>query len=144
MCYSVSKSCPTCCDPMDCSTPGFPVPHHLPDFAQVHVHCIGDAIHAIMLGDSMPLIFSSPSALNLSQHHSLFQCVSCWHQLVKLLKLSVDSSKGAVLLHRKSQTRIRSSMNDLAPGTNWGAVMGEGVATFLAAPNVPGRRALCS
>ena len=95
-------------------------------------------------GDSMPLMFSSPSALNLSQHHSLFQCVSCWHQLVKLLKVSVDSSNGAALLHRKSQTRIRSSMNDLAPGTKWGAVMGEGVATFLAAPNVPGRRALCS
>ena len=92
---------------------------------------------------AMPLKSSSPSALNLSQHHSLFQFVSCWHQLAKLLKLLVDSSNAA-LLHRESQIRIRSSTNGLAPGTNWGAVMGEGVATFLAAPSVPGRRALCS
>ena len=41
---SVAQSCLTLCDPMDCSTPGFPVPHHLPKFAQVHVHWIGDAI----------------------------------------------------------------------------------------------------
>ena len=43
-CCSVTKSCLTLCDPMDYSTPDFPVPHHLPEFAQVHVHCIGDAI----------------------------------------------------------------------------------------------------
>ena len=42
-CCSVAKSCLTLCDPMDCSMPGFPVPHHLPEFVQVHVHCIGDA-----------------------------------------------------------------------------------------------------
>ena len=41
---SVTKSCPTLCDCMDCSTPGFRVPRHLLEFAQVHVHCIGDAI----------------------------------------------------------------------------------------------------
>ena len=38
------QAMPTSCDPMDCSTPGFPVHHHLPEFAQVHAHCIGDAI----------------------------------------------------------------------------------------------------
>ena len=43
-CCSVAKSCPTLCSPMDCSMPGFPVPHHLPEFAQVHVHCIGEYI----------------------------------------------------------------------------------------------------
>ena len=43
-CYSVAKSYPTLRDPMDCSMPGFPVLHHLPDFDQVHVHFIGDAI----------------------------------------------------------------------------------------------------
>ena len=37
-CYSVTNSRPTLCDPMDCSTPGLPVPYHLPEFAQVHVH----------------------------------------------------------------------------------------------------------
>ena len=45
-CCSVSQSCPTLRDPMDCSTPGLPVPHNLPKFAQVHVHFIGDAIQA--------------------------------------------------------------------------------------------------
>ena len=43
-CCSVTQSCLTVCDPMDCSTPSLPVPHHLLKFAQVHVHCIGDAI----------------------------------------------------------------------------------------------------
>ena len=38
-CCSITKSCPTLCDPMDCSTPVFPVLHHLLEFAQTHVHC---------------------------------------------------------------------------------------------------------
>ena len=66
-CCSVAQSFLTFCDPMDCSTPGLPVPHHLLKFAQVHVHCIGDAIQP-----SLPLMPSSPSALNLSQHQRLF------------------------------------------------------------------------
>ena len=53
---SVAQSCPILCDPMDCSKPGLLIPHHLPKFAQVHVHCIGDAIQP-----SYPLILSSPS-----------------------------------------------------------------------------------
>ena len=61
-CCSVAQSCPTLCDPMDCSTPGLPGPHHLPEFAQIHVHCIGDAIQP-----SHPLT-PSPSALNLFRH----------------------------------------------------------------------------
>ena len=43
-CCSVSQSCPTLCDPMDCSTPGFPVHHHLPELAQTHVHWVSDPI----------------------------------------------------------------------------------------------------
>ena len=43
-CCSFDKSCLTLCDPMDCSTPGLPVPHYLPEIAQVHVHWIGGAI----------------------------------------------------------------------------------------------------
>ena len=43
-CCSVAKSCPTLCDPMDYSMPGSPVLHHLPEFAQIHVHWVGDAI----------------------------------------------------------------------------------------------------
>ena len=74
-------SCPLCltlCDPMDFSTPGLPVPHHLPKFAQFHVNCIDDAIQP-----SHPLMLSSPSALNLSQHQGLFQCVGYMHQMTK-------------------------------------------------------------
>ena len=43
-CCSVAQSCPTVCDPMDCSTPGFPVLHHLLEFARTHVHRVGDTI----------------------------------------------------------------------------------------------------
>jgi len=50
-------------DLMDCSLPGPPVPHRLPEFAQVQVHCISDAIQT-----SHPLTPSSPFALSLSQH----------------------------------------------------------------------------
>ena len=67
-CCSVAQSCLTLCDPMDCSRPGLSVPHHLPKFAQVHVHCISDAIQP-----SHPLKPSSPSAPNLSQYQGLFQ-----------------------------------------------------------------------
>ena len=43
-CCLVTKSCPTLCDPMDCSTAGFPVLHYLPEFAQIHIHLVGEAI----------------------------------------------------------------------------------------------------
>ena len=52
---SVVQSCPTLCDPMDCSTPGFPVHHHLPELAQIHVHWVANAIQP-----SYPLLSSSP------------------------------------------------------------------------------------
>ena len=55
-------------DPMDCSMSGLSVPHHLPKFAQVPVHCIGDVIQP-----SHPLPSPSPPPLNLSQHQGLFQ-----------------------------------------------------------------------
>ena len=73
-------------DPMDCSTPGLPVPHHFPVFAQVHVHCIGDAVQP-----SHPLSPPSPPALNLSQHQGLVQWVGCWHQVAKGLELQHQS-----------------------------------------------------
>ena len=62
---SFPKLCVTLCD---CSTPGLPVPHHLPEFTQVHVHCISDAIQA-----SHPLPPSSTFSFNLSQNQGLFQ-----------------------------------------------------------------------
>ena len=68
---SVAQSCPTLCDPMNCSTPGLPVHHQLPESTQTHVHRVGDAIQP-----SYPLSSPSPSAFNLSQHQGLFQWVS--------------------------------------------------------------------
>ena len=68
---SVAQSCPTLCDPMDCSMPGFPVLHCLPEFAQTHIHWVGDAIQP-----SHPLLSPSPAAFNLSQHQGLLQWVS--------------------------------------------------------------------
>ena len=59
---SVIQSCPTLCDPMDCSTSGLPVHHQLPEFTQTHVHCVSDAIQP-----SHPLLSPSPPAFNLSQ-----------------------------------------------------------------------------
>ena len=67
---SVAQSCPTLCDPMDCSTTGLPVHHQLLEPIQTHVHWVGDAIQP-----SHPLS-SSPLAFNLSQHQGLFKWVS--------------------------------------------------------------------
>ena len=59
------QSCPTLCDPMDYSTPSFPVHHQLLEPAQTHVHRVGDAIQP-----SYPLLSPSPPAFSLSQHVS--------------------------------------------------------------------------
>ena len=64
---SVAQSCPTLCDPMDCSTPSLPVHHQLPELAQTHVHRFVDAIQP-----SHPLSSDSP-AFNFSHHQGLFQ-----------------------------------------------------------------------
>ena len=66
-CCSVTQSCPTLCNPVDCSTPGFPALHHLPEPAQTHVHWVRDAIQP-----SPPLSSPSPPAFSLSQHQDLF------------------------------------------------------------------------
>ena len=65
---SVTQSCPTLCDPMNCSTPGLPVHHRLLEFIQAHVHRVGDAIQL-----SHPLSSPSPPAFSLFQHQDLFQ-----------------------------------------------------------------------
>ena len=68
---SVTQSCPTVYDPMDCSTPGFPVLHQLSELAQTHAHWVSDAIQP-----SHHLSSPSPPAFNLSQHQGLFHSVS--------------------------------------------------------------------
>ena len=68
ICCSMTK-CPTLCDPMDRSMPGFPVLHHVPEFAQTHVHWVSDTIQPSVF--CRPLLSPSP-AFNLSQHQAPF------------------------------------------------------------------------
>ena len=79
----VTQSCLTLCDPMNCSTPGLPVHHQLPEFTQTHVHQVGDAILP-----SHPLSSPSPPAPNPSQHQSLFQWVNFSHEWPKYWSFS--------------------------------------------------------
>ena len=76
----------TLCDPMNRSTPGFPVHHQLPEFIQTHVHQVSDAIQP-----SHPWSSSSPPAPNPSQHHSLFQWVNSSHKVAKVLESALAS-----------------------------------------------------
>ena len=82
---SVTQSCLTLCDPMDCSMPGFPVHHQLPELTQTLIHWVSDAILP-----SHPLSSPSPPAFNLFQHQGLFQWVSSMHQVAKVLELQLQ------------------------------------------------------
>ena len=81
----VTQSCLTLCDPMDCTMPGLPVYHQLPELAQIYVHQIRDAIQPFH-----PLSSPSPCAFNLCQHQGLFQWISYLHQVAKLLELQLQ------------------------------------------------------
>ena len=81
---SVTHLCPTLCSPTDCSTPGFPVHHQLPEIAQTHVHRIGDAIQP-----SHPLLSPSP-AFYLSQHQDLLKWISSSYQVAKVLEFQLQ------------------------------------------------------
>ena len=82
---SFVQSCPTLCNPMNHSTPGFPVHHQLPESTQTHVHWVSDAIQP-----SHPLSSPSPPAPNPSQHQGLFQWVSSLHQVAKVLEFQLQ------------------------------------------------------
>ena len=88
------------CDPMDCSTPGFPVHHQLPELAQTHVHWVSDAIQS-----SHPLSSPSPPAFNLSQHQSLFQWVSSSHQFSSV-QFSRSVVSDSLWPHEPQHTRL--------------------------------------
>ena len=81
---SVAQSCPTLCDPMDCSMPSLPIYHQLPEFTQTHVHRVGDAIQP-----THSLLCPSP-APNPSQHQGLLQGVSSLHQVAKVLEFQLQ------------------------------------------------------
>ena len=78
---------------MDCSLPGFPVHHQLPEFTQTHAHWVGDAIQP-----SHPLSPPSPPAFNLSQHQGLFKWVSSLHQVAKVLEFQYSSNEYSALI----------------------------------------------
>ena len=115
---SVTKSCLTLCNAMNCNTPDFPVLHYLLEFAQIQVHWIGDAIQP-----SHPLLPPSPLVLNLSQHQGLFQWVNSSHQVAKVLELQLQHQvlpmniqgwfplelTGLISLQSKELSRIFSS-----------------------------------
>ena len=82
-CCSVAKSCSALCDPMDCSVLGSPCLHYLPEFAQIHVQWVSDAIQP-----SHSLLSPSPPSFNLSQYQGLFIWVSSSHQVAKYWSFS--------------------------------------------------------
>ena len=93
-CCSVTQTCPTLCDPMDCSMPGSPVLHYLLEFARIYVHWVSDAFQP-----SHPLYPPSPPAFSFSQYQCLFQCVSSLHQVAKVLEFQFQ--------HQSSQWLFR-------------------------------------
>ena len=112
-----SHSVLTLCDPKNCSTPGLPVHHHLPECAPTHVHSVGDVIQP-----SHPLLSPSP-AFNLAQHQDLFQCVSSSYQVATVLDFSFNISPSneysglipsgltcLISLHFKGLSRVFSSI----------------------------------
>ena len=107
---SVDQSCPTLCNPMNCSTPGLPVHHQLLESTQTHVHRVDDAIQSSHLLSS-----PSPPALNLSQHQGLFQWVSSLHQVAKVLEFQLQHRSfqcsplgwtGLISLQSKGPSRV--------------------------------------
>ena len=89
---SVAQSYSTLCNPKGCSMPGLPVHHQLSELAQTHVHWVRDAIQS-----SYPLSSPSPPAFNLSQHQGLFQWVSSFHQVAKVLEFQLQHQSFTII-----------------------------------------------
>ena len=87
----------THCNPMNCSTPGFPAHHQLPELAQTHVHWVGDAIQP-----SHPLLSPSPPAPNPSQHQGLFRWVNSSHEVANVLEFQLQ--------HQSFQWTLRTDL----------------------------------
>ena len=100
------------CNAMDCSRPGLPIHHQLPEFTQTHVHWVGDAIQT-----SHPLSCPSPPAFNFSQHQGLFQWVSSSHQVAKVLEFQLQ--------HQSFQWTFRTDF--LLGWTGWISLQSKGL-----------------
>ena len=101
----VAQSCPTLCDPVNCSMPGLPVHHQLPEFTQTHLHRVGDAIQP-----SHPLSSPSP-ALSLSQHQGLFQWVNSLHEVAKVLEFKLQHQSFQWSISRFSHVQLCNPMD---------------------------------
>ena len=87
---------------MDCSMPGLPVHHQLPEFTRTHVHWVSDTIQQRLDGTIYPLLSPSPPTFNLSQHQGLFQWVSSSHQVAKVLEFQLQ--------HQSFQWTLRTDL----------------------------------
>ena len=117
-CCSVAKSCETVHDPVDCSTPGFPVPHNLPEFVQIHVHWVNDTIQSFH-----PLLFPSSLAFNLSSASGSFPMSQFFSSGGQSIGVSASASvlpmniqdwsplrwTGWIFLHSKGLSRVFSN-----------------------------------
>ena len=100
-CCSVAKLCPTLWDPMNWSTPGFPVLHYFPEFAQIHVHWVGDANYLILCHPFLLLpsifpsikVFSSESALHIRwpKYWSFSLSIRLSNEYTGLISFRIDS-----------------------------------------------------
>ena len=109
---SVAQLCLTLCDPVNCSTPGLPVHHQLPEFTQTHVHRVGDAIQP-----SHPLSSPSPPSPNPSHPQGLFQWVNSSHEVAKVLEFQLQ--------HQSLQWTLRT---DLLGWTDWISLQSKGLS----------------
>ena len=99
-CCSVAKSCLTLHNHVDCSMPSLPVPHHLPEFAQVHIHCVGDIIH-------------------ISSSVILFSCLQSFPASVSFLKSQLFASGGQSIAASGSASVLPKSIQGWLPLVNW-------------------------
>ena len=89
---TVTQSCPTLGDPMDCSTTGFPVYHHLPELAQTRVHWVGDAIQPSVIPFFCIRVFSKESVLHIRwpKYWSLSFSISPTNEYPGVISFRVD------------------------------------------------------
>ena len=115
-CCSLAQFCTTFCNPKDCSTPGFPVHHQLPELAKTHVHWVSDAIQP-----SHPLLSPSPPTFNHSQHQGLFQ----WNQFFTSGSQSIGASA--------SHSLLLINIQDWFPlwWTSWISLQSKGLSSLL-------------
>ena len=103
---SVTQSCLTLCNPMECSTPGLPVHHQLPEFTQTHVHWVGDAIQPSVNNNSKETVFlvSVPYVMRGASWILYIECCVTRHCWTSILAATVAHLK--VFLHSTSRMSI--------------------------------------